>query len=105
VAYMLVRLDLKVGKVGEFSEIMSHMVPALERQGWRLCGAFQNRIGKLNRCYDLWELPDANSVTSVLSAVTQDSEFSEWSAKLEGILLNEELEFMNELSYWSDNSS
>ena len=65
-AYMLVRLEVAYGRVGEFSEIMSHLVPILESKGWRLHGAFVNRIGRLNRCYDLWEMPDANAVQSVL---------------------------------------
>ena len=64
--YMLVRLEVAYGRVDEFSEIMSHLVPILEKKGWRLHGAFVNRIGRLNRCYDLWEMPDANAVSSVL---------------------------------------
>tara|TARA_Y100000994_G_scaffold222427_1_gene202679 strand:- start:182 stop:496 length:315 start_codon:yes stop_codon:yes gene_type:complete len=99
-SYMLVRLDLNIGKVSEFSEIMSHMVPVLERHGWHLRGAFVNRIGKLNRCYDLWEMPDANAVSSVLELAGQDPEFSEWSDKLQGIVISEELELMEKLPYW-----
>ena len=99
-SYMLVRLDLNIGKVSEFSEIMSHMVPVLERHGWHLRGAFVNRIGKLNRCYDLWEMPDANAVSSVLEIAGQDPEFSEWSDKLQGIVISEELELMEKLPYW-----
>jgi hypothetical protein len=99
-SYMLVRLDLNIGKVSEFSEIMSHMVPVLERHGWQLRGAFVNRIGKLNRCYDLWEMPDANAVSSVLEIAGQDPEFSEWSDKLQGIVISEELELMEKLPYW-----
>ena len=99
-SYMLVRLDLNIGKVSEFSEIMSHMVPVLERHGWHLRGAFVNRIGRLNRCYDLWEMPDANAVSSVLEIAGQDPEFSEWSDKLQGIVVSEELELMEKLPYW-----
>ena len=99
-SYMLVRLDLNIGKVSEFSEIMSHMVSVLERHGWKLRGAFVNRIGKLNRCYDLWEMPDANAVSSGLEIAGQDPEFSEWSDKLQGIVISEELELMEKLPYW-----
>ena len=59
--FMLVRLECKYGKTQEFQEIMSHLVPVLEAKGWRLHGAYQNSIGRLNRCYDLWEMPDANA--------------------------------------------
>ena len=36
--YMLVRLEVAYGRVGEFSEVMSHLKPILERNGWRLHG-------------------------------------------------------------------
>ncbi|MBH80355.1 MAG: hypothetical protein CMQ49_07605 [Gammaproteobacteria bacterium] len=101
-AFMLVRLEVAYGRVDEFSEIMSHLVPILEKKGWRLHGAFVNRIGRLNRCYDLWEMPDANAVQSVLEAAAQEPEFAEWSPKLNDILLEEELELMNELPYYAE---
>ena len=97
--FMLVRLECKYGKTQEFQEIMSHLVPVLESKGWRLHGAYQNSIGRLNRCYDLWEMPDANHVGSVLALAGADPEFSEWSKGLGDCLLEEELEYMNELPY------
>ena len=101
-AFMLVRLEVAYGRVDEFSEIMSHLVPILEKKGWRLHGACVNRIGRLNRCYDLWEMPDANAVQSVLEVAAQEPEFAEWSPKLNDILLEEELELMNELPYYAE---
>ena len=97
--FMLVRLECKYGKTQEFQEIMSHLVPVLEKNGWRLHGAYQNSIGRLNRCYDLWEMPDANAVRSVLEVAGKDPEFSEWSKGLGDCLEEEELEFMTELPY------
>ncbi len=97
--FMLVRLECKYGKTQEFQEIMSHLVPILEKKGWRLHGAYQNSIGRLNRCYDLWEMPDANHVSSVLQLAAQEPEWAEWSGRLGECLEEEELEFMNELPY------
>jgi len=97
--FMLVRLECKYGKTQEFQEIMSHLVPILESKGWRLHGAYQNSIGRLNRCYDLWEMPDANHVSSVLQLAGKDPEWSKWSSRLGECLEEEELEFMNELPY------
>ncbi len=101
-AFMLVRLEVAYGRGDEFSEIMSHQVPILEKKGWRLHGAFVNRIGRLNRCYDLWEMPDANAVQSVLEVAAQEPEFAEWSPKLNDIRLEEELELMNERPYYAE---
>jgi hypothetical protein len=103
--YMLVRLEVAYGRVGEFSKIMSHLVPILEKRGWRLHGAFVNRIGRLNRCYDLWEIPDANAVQSVLELAAKEPEFAEWSPKLNDLLLEEELEVMNELPYFLERTA
>lgn len=97
--YVLVRLQCRYGKTEEFQEIMSHLVPVLEDKGWRLHGAYQNRIGRLNKCYDLWEMPDANHVSSVLALAREDPEFREWAAGLPDCLEEEELEYMNELPY------
>jgi hypothetical protein len=104
-AYMLVRLEVAYGRVNEFSEIMSHLVPILESKGWRLHGAFVNSIGRLNRCYDLWEMPDANAVQSVLQLAAQEPAFAEWSHKLNELLVEEELELMNELPYYLERRS
>ncbi len=100
--YMLVRLQCAYGKTEQFNEIMSHLVPVLESKGWILRGAYANRIGRLNKCYDLWEIPDANHISSVLELASQEPEFAEWSKGLSECLEEEELEFMNELPYSLD---
>jgi hypothetical protein len=97
-AYMLVRLQCRYGKVSEFNEVMSHLVPALEEAGWRLHGAYQVNIGRLNKVYDLWELPDANA-RSLTSVAFADPEVAKWAARLPEILDEEELEMMDELPY------
>ena len=95
--FMLVRLEVRYGKVAEFSRIMSHLVPLLEKKGWRLHGAYVNQIGRLNRCYDLWQIPDANGVKSVLQAVQEEPE---WASGLADCLEEEELEVMEPLPYY-----
>jgi hypothetical protein len=102
--YLLVRLQVRYGKVREFSEIMSHLAPILEKKGWRLRGAFVNSIGRLNRCYDLWEIPDANHVESILQLAAAEPEFQEWAAGLGDCLESEELELLNALPYWAEGS-
>ena len=102
--YLLVRLEVRYGMVPRFSEIMSHLVPVLEQKGWKLKGAFVNSIGRLNRCYDLWEIPDANGVESVLALAQREPEFREWAEHLSECLVEEELEVMNALPYWAGGS-
>ena len=99
-AYMLVRLQVRYGKVPQFIKIMAHLTPILEKKGWRLHGAFVNSIGRLNRAYDLWEMPDANAVSSVLELAQKEPEFAEWAEGLAECLEEEELELMNPLPYW-----
>ena len=97
--FMLVRLQCKYGKVQEFQEIMSYLVPVLEGKGWRLHGAYQCNIGRLNKCYDLWEMPDANHVSSVLALAAAEPEFQQWAQGLADCLEEEELELMSERPY------
>lgn len=98
-AYLLVRLQCRYGKVPQFVEIMSHLVPVLESKGWRLHGAYQNQIGTLNRLYDLWEVPDANGVRGILALAGQEPEFQKWAAGLGECLESEELELMDKVPY------
>ena len=97
--YMMVRLQVRYGMVPRFSEIMSQVVPKLEEKGWRLVGAWVNTIGRLNKCYDLWELPDANSVSSFIAALADDPEFAKSQEELAECLEDEELEIMQKLPY------
>ena len=97
--YLHVTLKVKQNKVEPFCEILSHIVPVLERHGWKLIGAYQTQIGRLNTIVDLWELPDANAVQSVLEVVGQTPEFQEWAPKLEECLEDEVLQIMTKVPY------
>jgi hypothetical protein len=99
--YLLVRLEVRYGKVAEFSEAMSHLTPILERSGWRMHGAFVVQLGRLHRCYDLWEVADANGVYDTLRRARSHPDWKQWSDKLPEYLLEEELEVMETLPYWS----
>lgn len=98
-SYMLATLQIRYGKVAEFVEIMKHLVPVLEKQGWKLRGAFMNSIGRLQKAYDLWEIPDASHVRSVLSVAGRDPAFRDWADKLPDCVESEQLEVMEKLPY------
>lgn len=99
--YLIAKLDCRYGKVEQFTEIMRHLVPILEKKGWRLHGAYVTSIGRLNRLYDIWEMPDANHVRSVLALAAQEPEFRQWAAGLGECLESEELEFLDKAGYAS----
>jgi hypothetical protein len=97
--YLLVRLQLKYGMAERFNEIMSHLVPILEKNGWRLHGAYQTAIGRLWECWDLWEVPGASGVQSVLATAMRDKEMREWAAVLVECVEEEELRYVVKLPY------
>ena len=98
-ATMMARIQVKYGKAEQFYEIMSHLVPVLERNGWVLVGAYQTQIGRLWECWDIWEVADANQIGSVLGLALADPEFQEWASRLPECVEQEELRFLEKLPY------
>lgn len=98
-SFMIARIQVKYGKVEQFCEIMAHLVPVLEKSGWKLAGAYQTRIGLLNECWDIWEVPDANHVESVLQGARKDPDFAQWAARLPECVDEEELRYLDKLPY------
>jgi hypothetical protein len=98
--YMLARLQVRSGRVPALIEIMSHMTPVLEREGWKLVGAYQTTIGRFNEIWDLWDIGgDASNITKVLGVARNDPEFAQWAAKLPEVVEQEETRYMEKLDY------
>ncbi len=98
--YMLARLQVKYGQVPDLVEIMSHLTPALEKQGWTLIGGYQTVIGRFHEVWDLWDIGgDAASIGKALAAARQDPDFATWAAKLPGVVEEEETRYMERLPY------
>ena len=97
--FLLVRIQLKYGAAERFTEIMKHLVPILEKKGWRLHGAYRTVIGRLWEVWDLWEVPGASGVRSVLDAALEDPEFQEWAGYLPDCVEDEELRYGVKLPY------
>jgi hypothetical protein len=98
-ATLLARIQLKYGQAALFNEVMSHLVPVMERNGWKLLGAYQTQIGRLWEVWDLWEVDDANHVRGVLAESQKDAEFLEWASRLPECVESEELRFLTKLPY------
>jgi hypothetical protein len=75
--YLIAEIDLQFGRIGEFNEIMGRLVPILEREGWRLEAAYMSVIGRVGHVIDVFEVPDANTVTSVQQAVGANPQFTD----------------------------
>ena len=95
----MARVQVKYGQADRFNEIMSHLVPILERNGWALLGAYQTQVGRLWECWDVWEIDNADHIASVLGASVQDPEFGDWASQLPECVEQEELRYLTKLPY------
>lgn len=98
--YLLATLKVKYGQQQKFYEVMGHLKPALEKQGWRLIGGYQTTIGPLNTVIDLWEIQSPSAVTETLATVGRDPEFAKWAAQLPELLEKETLQVMTKVPYF-----
>src|SRR5262245_2688847 len=97
--YLLATLKVKYGQQHKFNEVMSHLKSVLEKEGWKLLGAYENVIGRLNTVVDLWEVSRPNAVTETLATASRDKEFAEWAAHLPELVEEEVLQLMTKLPY------
>src|SRR3954469_8515270 len=73
--YLIARLIVRYGKLAEFSDIMKRLGPLMETHGWKLNAAYSTIVGNIHEVYDVWEVPDANSVPAGLAAAGGDPSF------------------------------
>ena len=99
--YMIAKIQVKYGgeAMATFNECLSHLVPALEKNGWRLLGGYRNQIGMLNEVWDIWEVRDANHIMDARVGLKDDLEVCEWAAKLSEVMVSEQLHYVEKLSY------
>lgn len=97
-AFMIAHIKLRPGKVQKFTEMLSGIVPLVEKHGgWKLHGSYFNVIGRLNTVIDVWEIPDANAVQTTLEIASQDPEFQKWIPVIEECVEDETLQVMTKL--------
>ena len=97
--YLLATLKVRPGKMVEFGEAMARVVVIMEKQGWRLEGAWGHMIGRLNAVVDLWSLPDANTVPQGFAALMQHLEYPALSKTLAETVEDEVLQLMARMPY------
>ena len=96
---MLAVLKLRSGKMQEFCEVMTRVIPIMAQHDWILAGAWTNVVGRLNVVYDLWSVPDANAVMSGFLGLMQRSEYPEISRVLADFVEDEQLQMMTRLPF------
>ena len=98
--YLHVTLEVRAAGLGRFLEAMEKTaVPFLEREGWRLAGAFVQRTGRLHTIIDLWELDDFQHYDRALKALAADPGFPAFSALLAETVISETIVFADRASY------
>ena len=98
--FLHVTLDVHAADLGRFLEAMeTTAVPFLERQGWKLAGAFIQRTGRLGTVIDLWELEDFQHYDRALQALMADDSYPALKRVLEETVINETVVFADKASY------
>ena len=98
--FLHVTLEIHAAGLARFLEGMEHTaVPILEREGWRLAGAFVQRSGRLGNVIDLWELDDYQHYDRALKALAADPSFPGFRAMLAETVISETVVFAEAASY------
>lgn len=91
--YLHALIKLHPGKLQAFKERLAVVMPIQARHGWKLVGCFSSVSGDLNTVIDLWELPDANALSSAL----EDPAFAQVSGNKWDIVAHETLTLYQKL--------
>jgi len=98
--YLHVTLEIHAAGLARFLKAMEDTaVPFLEKQGWRLAGAFVQRSGRLGNVIDLWELDDFQHYDTAIQALGADPSFPAFKKVLEETVISETIVFCNAASY------
>ena len=98
--YLHVTLEIHAAGLGKLLAAMEETaVPLLEREGWRLAGAFVQRSGRLGNVIDLWELDDFQHYDRALQVLGAHPAFPAFKAVLEETVISETVVFADKASY------
>ena len=98
--FLHVTLEIHAAGLARFLDGMEKTaLPILEREGWRLAGAFVQRSGRLGNVIDLWELDDYQHYDSALKVLAADPGFPAFKAMLAETVISETVVFAEAASY------
>ena len=92
-------LEVEANGFGRFVALMGEMVPILEREGWKLEGAFMHTSGRLNTVVDLWRLEDYNHYGRGLAVLMAHPEVPRFAQTWGEVVRNETVGFLQALEY------
>jgi hypothetical protein len=92
-------LEVEANGFARFVALMGEMVPILEREGWKLEGAYLHTSGRLNTVVDLWRLEDYNHYGRGLKVLMSHPEFPRFAQTLGEVVRNETVVFLQPLRY------
>lgn len=98
--YLHTTLEIHASQLDRFIEGMGKVAtPFLERQGWRLRGAFVQRSGRLGNVIDVWELDDFQHYDNALKAFAADAAFPDFKRMLDEAVISETVVFADAAPY------
>jgi hypothetical protein len=98
--YLHVTLEIHAAGLPRFLDAMGKTaVPILEREGWRLAGAFVQRSGRLGNVIDLWELDDFQHYDRALQALGEHPAFPDFKQVLDETVISETVVFADAVPY------
>lgn len=91
--YLQASIKLRPGKLHDFIALLNDLTPVVAKHGWKLLGSYASVVGRLNTVVDLWEVPNANAVETVLS----DPEMQKNGGRISEIVEDETLTLLTKL--------
>jgi NIPSNAP len=97
--YVYANVKVKYGQLPAFFEQMVTIKRVMERNGWKLVGAWSTVIGDLHEVHDLWEVEDANTVPNGFAGAYEDPDLVQAAAQLSTIADREVLSLVTKTPY------
>ena len=98
--FLHVTLEIHAAGLERFLDVMgTTAVPFLEKQGWKLHGAYVHRSGRLGNVIDLWELEDYQHYHRALAAFAAQPEFPAFKDALAATVISETVVFAERAPY------
>ena len=97
--YLHVQLKVRYSHIDRYSEIFARMLPVLEREGWKMLGAYQALIGTYTQVIHVWRIEDPNHHPRALQAAFADQGFATAIGELAEVVEDETVQVMVPTSY------
>ncbi len=91
--YLQAWAQLERGKLPEFIDLLSELIPLVGQHDWKLLYSFTPMVGEVETIIDLWELPDASAV----ERATADPRVQAMAKRSAGIIRTEKLQLLAKL--------